>query len=161
MIIMLTLSSNASLVQAAYNISTADRVLRMGDEGADAAVLPQKMADLDLYTGSVDGIFGSGTERAVREFQQRNELAADGIAGEKTIKALPGEKLISRMDASRDDILLLARIIHGEARGEDFKGMVAVGAVILNRVESGDFPNSIREVILQQGQFSCLIDGQA
>jgi len=161
MIIMLALFSNIMLVQADYNLSPGDRVLRIGDEGADVAVLQQKLANLNLYIGKIDGIFGSGTERAVREFQQKNELTADGIAGEKTIKVLPGEKLISRMDASRDDILLLARIIHGEARGEDFKGMVAVGAVILNRVESGDFPNSIREVILQQGQFSCLIDGQA
>lgn len=55
---------------------------------------------------------------------------------------------------------LLARLINGEARGEPYQGQVAVGAVILNRVKSANFPNTIAGVIYQKGQFSCVTDGQ-
>lgn len=55
---------------------------------------------------------------------------------------------------------LLARLINGEARGETYQGQVAVGAVILNRVKSTNFPNTIPGVIYQKGQFSCVTDGQ-
>ena len=54
---------------------------------------------------------------------------------------------------------LLARLINGEARGESYTGQVAVGAVVLNRVESAEFPNTISGVIYQKGQFSCVTDG--
>lgn len=55
---------------------------------------------------------------------------------------------------------LLARLINGEARGEPYQGQVAVGAVVLNRVKSSKFPNTISGVIYQKGQFSCITDGQ-
>ena len=55
---------------------------------------------------------------------------------------------------------LLARLINGEARGEPYKGQVAVGAVVLNRVKSSQFPNTISGVIYQKNQFSCITDGQ-
>jgi N-acetylmuramoyl-L-alanine amidase len=148
-------------VLADYNLILGNRVLREGDEGADVAILQQKLADLSLYNGPIDGLYGSATKKAVKTLQKKYGLTVDGVAGEQTFQVLPKENLVSRMDISREDILLLARIIHGEARGESFKGKVAVGAVVLNRVESKRFPDSIREVILQKGQFSCLIDGQA
>ena len=55
---------------------------------------------------------------------------------------------------------LLARLIHGEARGEPYVGMVAVGAVVLNRVKSSKFPNTIAGVIYQSGAFDAVSDGQ-
>ena len=55
---------------------------------------------------------------------------------------------------------LLARLINGEARGEPYQGQVAVGSVVLNRVKSPEFPNTIAGVIYQKGQFSCVTDGQ-
>lgn len=58
------------------------------------------------------------------------------------------------------DIQLLARAINGEARGESYEGQVAVGAVILNRVRSSKFPNSIASVIYQPGAFTAVSDGQ-
>lgn len=71
--------------------------------------------------------------------------------------------LLSRGEISREDLLLLARAIHAEARGESFTGQVAVGAVILNRMISSQFPNSIREVVMQNNnnlyQFSPVADG--
>lgn len=58
------------------------------------------------------------------------------------------------------DIQLLARAINGEARGEKYEGQVAVGAVILNRVNHPDFPNTIAGVIYQPGAFTAVSDGQ-
>ena len=58
------------------------------------------------------------------------------------------------------DIQLMARAINGEARGEPYEGQVAVGAVILNRVKSSQFPNSISGVIYQAGAFTAVSDGQ-
>lgn len=59
-----------------------------------------------------------------------------------------------------DMVDLLARLINGEARGESYQGQVAVGAVVMNRVKSPEFPNTISGVIYQKGQFSCITDGQ-
>lgn len=61
---------------------------------------------------------------------------------------------------SVSDVQLLARAINGEARGESYEGQVAVGAVILNRVKSSSFPNSIAGVIYQPGAFTAVDDGQ-
>ncbi len=58
------------------------------------------------------------------------------------------------------DIQLMARAINGEARGEPYEGQVAVGAVILNRVKSSQFPNTIAGVIYQSGAFTAVADGQ-
>ena len=66
----------------------------------------------------------------------------------------------SSIDNSGDMIDLLARLINGEARGEPYKGQVAVGAVVMNRVKSSQFPDTISGVIYQKGQFSCVTDGQ-
>ena len=62
--------------------------------------------------------------------------------------------------SSSSDIQLMARAINGEARGEPYEGQVAVGAVILNRVKSSQFPNTIAGVIYQSGAFTAVADGQ-
>ena len=103
-------------------------------------------------------------------FQRKNGLTADGVVGEQTAKAL-GISLSggssggsggssSSTSSGSGDVYLLARCIYGEARGETYKGQVAVGAVILNRVRSSSFPNSIAGVIYQPGAFSVVSDGQ-
>lgn len=61
---------------------------------------------------------------------------------------------------SDNDIAVLAKMIHGEARGESYIGKVAVGAVILNRVEDKKFPNSVHSVCFQPGAFDAVQDGQ-
>lgn len=137
------------------------RVMQRGDEGIDVAVLQQKLKQLNYYNGSIDGLYGGGTAEAVKRFQNNNGLQVDGVFGESSFKLIPNLKAELNHNISRDDIILLARIIHGEARGEDFKGKVAVGSVILNRIGSNQFPDTIRDVILQKGQFSSLMDGQA
>ena len=137
------------------------RVLRKGDEGIDVAVLQQKLKKLNYYNGNIDGLYGAATVEAVKKFQQAKGLTVDGIFGESTFDVMPNVNAELNLNISRDDIILLARIINGEARGEDFKGKVAVGSVILNRIKSNQFPDTIRGVILQKGQFSSLMDGQA
>ena len=137
------------------------RALSRGDEGIDVAVLQQKLKQLNYYSGNIDGIYGGGTVEAVKRFQSENGLKVDGVFGQSSFDLMPELKAELSYNISRDEIILLARIIHGEARGEDFKGKVAVGSVILNRIKSNRFPNTIRDVILQKGQFSSLMDGQA
>jgi N-acetylmuramoyl-L-alanine amidase len=152
---------NLEKVEALDLAEFGSRVMSRGDEGIDVAVLQQKLKQLNYYKGKLDGLYGSGTVEAVKKFQRDNGLKVDGVFGESSFKVIPNLKAELNYNISRDDIILLARIIHGEARGEDFKGKVAIGSVILNRINSNQFPNSIRDVILQKGQFSSLMDGQA
>ena len=126
--------------------------LKKGSKGDEVVTLQKKLKQWGYYNGSVDGIFGSNTEKAVKYFQQKNGLTADGIVGSKTAAAL-GMTLsgssTSASDSSDRSVRLLAACIYGESRGEPYKGQVAVGAVILNRVKSSKFPNSIAGVIYQ------------
>ncbi len=127
-------------------------VLKKGSKGDEVVTLQKKLKQWGYYSGSVDGVFGSGTEKAVQYFQRKNGLTADGIVGAKTAAAL-GMTLSgggSASDSASDrSVQLLAACIYGESRGEPYKGQVAVGAVILNRVKSSKFPNSIAGVIYQ------------
>ena len=139
--------------------------LRYGSRGDKVKELQQKLKRWGYYTGSIDGIFGSGTQAAVKNFQKKNGLTADGIVGPKTAAAL-GMNLTSSSSSSGSsssssgDLYLLARLVHGEARGEPYKGKVAVAAVVLNRVKSSSFPNTIAGVIYQKGAFDAVSDGQ-
>lgn len=69
-------------------------------------------------------------------------------------------KVEAASSTGTSDIQLLARAINGEARGEPYEGQVAVGAVILNRVKSSKFPNTIAGVIYEPGAFTAVSDGQ-
>ena len=121
------------------------------------------LLDWGYYSGEVDGIFGSRTEDAVEYFQRKNGLTVDGKVGPATLEALgiSGDGTSSASGGQESgELALLARLISAEARGEPYAGQVAVGAVVLNRVEHPSFPNTISEVIFQPGAFSCMLDGQ-
>ena len=120
----------------------------------------QKLKELGYYTGSVDGVYGQGTRSAVIAFQKANGLTADGIVGANTAKALGITLNTQQVAQSSSDLYLLAKTVYAEARGEPYEGQVAVAAVILNRVESPDFPNTIAEVIYQPWAFTAVHDGQ-
>lgn len=129
-------------------------VLKKGSKGDEVVTLQKKLKQWGYYDGSVDGVFGAGTEKAVQYFQRKNGLTADGVVGAKTAAALgmtlSGSGQTAQADNSSDrSVRLLAACIYGESRGEPYKGQVAVGAVILNRVKSSKFPNSIAGVIYQ------------
>ena len=117
----------------------------------------QKLKDLGYYTGKIDGIMGSQSIKAVKQFQKDYGLKVDGIVGKNTLKALG---LSSYGGYSSSDVYLLAKCIHAEARGEPYVGQVAVAAVILNRVKSPQFPNTISGVIYQPWAFTAVHDGQ-
>lgn len=120
-----------------------------------------KLKNWGYYFGNVDGIYGPKTKEAVKYFQRKNGLAVDGIVGKNTAAAM-GINLSTSTSSnqSSSDLQLLARCIYAEARGESYVGQVAVGAVILNRVKSPKFPNSIAGVIYQPWAFTCVNDGQ-
>ena len=119
----------------------------------------KRLKELGYDPGSVDGIFGEKTRKAVVAFQRDNGLSQDGIAGPKTLAALGITGSSGLGSFSSADIDLLAKVISAEARGEPYAGQVAVGAVILNRMEHPSFPNTLSGVIYQPGAFSCLYDG--
>ena len=131
---------------------------KRGMSGETVKQIQQRLSEWGYYSGAVDGIYGSRTEAAVKYFQRKNSLTVDGIAGPATLAAIG----ISSGGASArgNDVELLARLISAESRGEPYVGQVAVGAVVLNRVEHPSFPSTISGVIYQSNAFSCLYDGQ-
>jgi len=130
-----------------------------GSTGSVVRQIQTKLRDWGYYSGSVDGVYGSATEKAMKYFQSKNGLTADGKAGPKTLAAL-GISGGSAAESSSGDVALLARLISAEARGEPYNGQVAVGAVVLNRMKHPSFPSTMSGVIYQKGAFSCLSDGQ-
>lgn len=141
-------------------LSTAQAAsLKRGSSGDKVTQLQQKLKNWGYYSGSVDGIFGSATEAAVKKFQKKNGLTADGIVGKATAEKL-GLRLSGGQSAVSGDVDLIARAVYGEARGEPYEGQVAVAAVILNRVRSASFPNTVSGVIYQPGAFDAVSDGQ-
>lgn len=119
-----------------------------------------KLKRWGYYTGTVDGIYGNLTRKAVRYFQSKNGLVVDGIVGKKTAAALGMTLSSDDNSTSNSDLYLLAKCVYAEARGESYTGQVAVAAVILNRVKSSEFPNTIAGVIYQPWAFTAVNDGQ-
>ena len=140
--------------------STDAALYKRGSSGATVTQIQTRLKSWGYYSGSVDGIYGSATESAVKYFQRKNGLSVDGQAGDKTLAALGIYEPSSAGSAASGDVYLLARLISAEARGEPYIGQVAVGAVVLNRIDHPSFPNSLSGVIYQRGAFSCLDDGQ-
>ena len=139
-------------VEAYYKaLNYINAKLRTKKEMAD------KLKNLGYYTGTVDGIFGTKSISAVRNFQRDYGLTVDGIVGAKTASALG---ITNSSTQSSSDLYLLAKCVYAEARGEPYVGQVAVAAVILNRVKSPEFPNTIAGVIYQPYAFTAVSDGQ-
>ena len=162
--VCLCLSLGAIVPSVTGDTQTAyAQVITVGDRGNTVKTIQQKLKNWGYYKGAVDGIFGSQTKQAVRYFQQKNGLKVDGIVGNKTLAAL-GMKTSSSSSSSSTysdaDVMLLARLIYGEARGESYVGQVAVGAVVLNRIKSPSFPNTMAGVIYQRYAFTAVDDGQ-
>lgn len=141
----------------------ASELYRWGSNGEVVRTIQDKLKRWGYLDGPVDGIFGSQTHNAVVKFQQKNNLAVDGIVGPQTLAALGITNTNDNTQSStnnENNVWLLASIISGEARGETYAGQVAVGAVVLNRVKHPSFPNTISGVIYQPGQFEAVSDGQ-
>lgn len=144
------------------NISLA--LSKYGSRGQEVTQIQTKLKRWGYYKGNIDGIYGSQTLEAVKYFQRKNGLVVDGIAGKNTLAAMgifnsSGNSSGSSSNNS-SDLNLLSRVVYGEARGEPYEGQVAVAAVVLNRVKSSSFPNTISGVIYQSGAFDIVRDGQ-
>ena len=133
---------------------------KKGSSGSVVSQIQTLLKNQGFYSGTVDGIYGSGTEAAVKRYQQRFGLKADGIAGPQTLAYMGISAQGGATSSGSGDVALLARLISAEARGEPYVGQVAVGAVVLNRMEHPSFPNTMSGVIYQSGAFTCIDDGQ-
>ena len=135
---------------------------KYGSRGQEVTTIQTKLKRWGYYNGNIDGIYGSQTLAAVKWFQSKNGLVVDGIAGTKTLQAMGiySSSSSSSSSSNSSNLNLLARLVYGEARGEPYTGQVAVAAVVLNRVKSSSFPNTISGVIYQSGAFDVVRDGQ-
>ena len=134
---------------------------KVGSRGDEVRRIQNKLKSLGFFNGTVDGIYGTKTQSAVKKFQQSVGITADGIAGPKTLLYLglgSSSSGSSTGGYSSSDVYLLAKVIAAEARGESYTGQVAVGAVVLNRVDSSSFPDTVSGVIYQAGAFSAVRD---
>lgn len=144
------------------NNDSIEVISRYGSRGDEVIQIQTKLKRWGYYSGSIDGIYGSKTVRAVKYFQRKNGLTVDGVAGPKTLAAMGinSSTNSSSNTGNSSNVNLLARLIYGEARGEVYTGEVAVGAVVMNRVKDSRFPNTISGVIYQSGAFDAVSDGQ-
>lgn len=147
-----------------YGCDVAAASYRMGSSGDGVKEIQRRLSEWGYYKGKIDGQFGVLTQDAVIAFQKKHKIKVDGIVGAQTAEklgvALPSRSGSSGGSNNDKDVYLLAQLCYGEARGEPYEGMVAVGAVVLNRVKSSKFPNTIAKVIYQSGAFSVVDDGQ-
>ncbi|UHA73878.1 spore cortex-lytic enzyme [Paenibacillus sp. 481] len=163
--------------------------IKYGASGKDVTELQGRLKFLGYYNGKIDGVFGGATKNAVTWFQWKFGLKSDGVVGTKTKTKLvnatknwspqsnqsapPPAKPPSKspnkpsrlsgsnnLGFSENDLKLMANAVYGEARGEPYEGQVAVAAVILNRVKSPSFPNTVSGVIFQPRAFTAVADGQ-
>ncbi len=150
-----------SIILVLCTVFSASALSKYGSRGAEVREIQTRLKKWGYYSGSVDGIYGTQTKNAVIKFQKKYGLTADGIAGKKTLAKMGiSSNSSGGGSTSSANVNLLARLISAEARGEPYTGQVAVGAVVLNRVDHPSFPNTISGVIYQKNAFSCLTDGQ-
>jgi N-acetylmuramoyl-L-alanine amidase len=165
-VVMLVLTLSFSSVFAA---GTTYPLLRYGSRGTAVVKLQQALKTQGYLNGSADGIYGSMTRGSVLKFQTAKKISVDGIAGNQTQTILYAQTAttLSRgtttTTTAATNLYWLSRIIHAEAEAEPYEGKVAVGNVVLNRVNSSAFPNTIKGVIFEYfqniPQFSPVADG--
>lgn len=142
---------------------TIETLSKYGSRGSEVTQIQTKLKRWGYYSGNIDGIYGTQTVNAVKYFQRKNGLTADGIAGPATLKAMgitTSSNSSSSTSSYNSNLNLLARVIYGESRGEPYTGQVAVGAVVMNRIKSSSFPNTLSGVVYQPGAFDAVKDGQ-
>lgn len=144
------------------NTTVASEIENVYAATADTKQVQTVLKKWGYYTGQVDGINGPLTKTAVKKFQKKYGLTQDGIVGPVTAAkmGLSVSNYSSSSKYSNNDLYLLAKLVHSEARGESYTGQVAVAAVCLNRVDDSRFPNTIAGVIYQPWAFTAINDGQ-
>lgn len=166
-LLIMAILATSLVIYSSVRARDGKPLLYWGRRGSDVYLLQRKLKEWGYYEGRIDGVFGNKTRKAVIEFQRKNGLRVDGLVGPETWAALGfrGRTVrtataAARGTTNRDDLYLLARLVHAEARGEPYMGQVAVAAVVLNRVKDPRFPNSISGVIYQPLAFESVAIGQ-
>ncbi|MED1793591.1 spore cortex-lytic enzyme [Brevibacillus nitrificans] len=136
------------------NEAFAATQLKQGSVNGDVWDLQYRLQMLGYYDEKLDGVYGSDTIYAVKQFQRNYGLPADGVVGNNTWRTL------KRVSVTQKEMQLLAQLVYAEARGEKYEGQVAVAAVAMNRLRSSDFPNTINGVIFEPYAFTAVDDGQ-
>lgn len=158
-----------SIAVAPYNNAARAISYSYGSSGNIVLEVQRRLKAWGYYDGSLDSSYGYRTYTAVKSYQSKNGLKADGIAGDQTLTSLginAGQYATGTANndgsytTDNQDVMLLARLINGEARGEPYEGQVAVGGVVLNRTRDSRFPSTIAGVIYQTGAFTAIVDGQ-
>ena len=163
LILILFISGLSAIVYKYEKNKAVETLSKYGSRGSEVTQIQTKLKRWGYYSGSIDGIYGTQTVNAVKYFQRKNGLTADGIAGPATLKAMgitSSSNSSSSSSSYNNNLNLLARVIYGEARGEPYTGQVAVGAVVMNRIKSSSFPNTLAGVVYQSGAFDAVKDGQ-
>jgi N-acetylmuramoyl-L-alanine amidase len=166
-LVVLIITLSFSSVFAA---GTTYPLLRYGSRGTAVVTLQQALITQGYLNDYADGIYGIKTQNAVIRFQTAKNLRIDGLAGNQTQTTLYNQAVLSSQTVSRGsyttgaaDLYWLSRIVEAEAGAEPYQGKIAVANVILNRVNSSAFPDTIKGVIFEyyQGipQFSPVADG--
>ncbi|MCL2087777.1 MAG: spore cortex-lytic enzyme [Oscillospiraceae bacterium] len=149
-----------SALFAFNNINQAQMTYsQRGSTGREVEAIQRTLKEYGLFHGEVTGYYGEQTERAVRSFQQYHRMNVTGIADQSTLRKL-NISIGSAPSATESNVNLLARIISAEGRGEIYEGQVAIGAVIMNRIQHPSFPDTLAGVIYQPGAFTAITDGQ-
>lgn len=162
-ILLVSLISAIAIYKNQKENTTIETLSKYGSRGSEVTQIQTKLKRWGYYSGSVDGIYGTKTVNAVKYFQRKNGLTADGIAGPATLKAMgimTSSGTSSSSSSYNSNLNLLARVIYGESRGEPYTGQVAVGAVVMNRIKRSSFPNTLSGVVYQSGAFDAVKDGQ-
>ena len=163
LIILLFVGLSIFVISNINNGSEVEALSKYGSRGSEVTQIQTKLKRWGYYSGNIDGIYGTQTVKAVKYFQRKNRLTADGIAGPATLKAMgitSSSSTSSSTSSYNSNLNLLARVIYGESRGEPYTGQVAVGAVVMNRIKSSSFPNTLSGVVYQSGAFDAVKDGQ-
>lgn len=163
-LILLVIAIAVTIFLIFFRDNSVEALSKYGSRGDEVVTIQTKLKRWGYYSGNIDGIYGTQTVNAVKYFQSKNGLTVDGIAGPATLKAMgiysSSSSTSTSSTSNTSNVNLLARLIYGEARGEPYTGQVAVGAVVMNRVRSSSFPNTISGVIYQSGAFDVVRDGQ-
>ena len=161
-LLIITLMLTTYFVFFREGVNESYALSKYGSRSDEVRQIQTKLKRWGYYNGAVDGIYGSQTLAAVKWFQSKNGLQADGIAGPKTLAAMGITNTTTNTGGgySNSDLNLLAHLVYAEARGESYTGQVAVASVVLNRVKNSSFPSTVAGVIYQRGAFSVVADGQ-
>jgi N-acetylmuramoyl-L-alanine amidase len=119
----------------------------IGSVGSDVTYVQSVLKKLGYFTTATTGYYGPVTAEAVKQLQRDFGLEPVGGVGPKTSRMI-------------QEIETMAHVVYGESRGESYQGQVAVAAVILNRVDSDDFPDTVHDVVFQKNAFTAINDGQ-